>query len=234
MRASDEAPARLLIVEDDRTFAAQLQAYLAQHFLAADLEHHGGRAIERIPAEQPDVVILDLMLPGADGIAICRAVRPSYRGRILMLTASRSQADHVSGLEVGTDDFITKPIVPRVLLAHVRALLRREPAGQTSEDPIAVGGLVLDGGTREASFEARALPLTGAEFEILFLLATNVGSVVSRDVLHRRVRGIEYDGLDRGVDIHIARIRRKLSFAGAASHIIKAIRGEGYLLAVRR
>jgi DNA-binding response OmpR family regulator len=227
--------ARILLVEDDRKFAAQVRTYLEQQFFEVAVVHDGERAVAEILARAPDLVVLDLMLPGLDGIAILRRCRPQYGGRVLMLTASHAESDHVAGLEVGADDFVTKPVVPRILLARIRALLRREgPQSGPDTGPIHCGELTVDPATRDVRYRGTEVPLTGAEFDLIRLLAGRSGEVISRDVLCRQVRGVAYDGIDRAIDIHVARVRRKLEQAGAPRLLIKAVRGEGYVLAVRR
>ena len=175
----------------------------------------GDAGVEAIRATQPDLVILDLMLPGMNGLDVCRHVRDTYSGAILMLTASQSEADHVAGLELGADDFVTKPIQPRVLLARIRTQLRR-----LKVDPAPIKGVqdgVINVGTLEVNLRSRSVhatghrvPLTTMEFDILAMLAKEAGAVVKRDDLYRSVIGTEYDGIDRGLDVHVSRIRRKL------------------------
>ena len=178
------------------------------------------------------------MLPGANGLDVCRRVRDSYSGAIVMLTASQSEADHVAGLELGADDFVIKPIEPRVLLARIRTQLRRlrggRPADQDHDGGILnVGPLQVDVASRDVSVEGRLVPLTTMEFDILLILAKDAGGVVKREDLYARVIGTEYDGLDRGMDVHVSRIRRKLERSGFNSRRLKSVRGVGYLLACR-
>lgn len=228
--------ARVLVVEDDRKLAAQICAYLEQNFMSADAVHDGVTAAARIAADPPEVVVLDLMLPRLDGIAVLRRIRSAFPGRVLMLTASHSESDHVAGLEVGADDFVTKPVVPRILLARIRALLRRDHARARDEqdEPLLRGQLGIDPATREVTWCGALVPLTAAEFDVVRLLAHRSGEVLGREALCRQIRGIAYDGIDRTIDIHIARIRRKLESAGAPKSLIKSVRGEGYVMAVRR
>ncbi|MGB5374934.1 MAG: winged helix-turn-helix domain-containing protein, partial [Polyangiales bacterium] len=198
----------------------------------------GDVAAETILKTKPDLVILDLMLPGANGLDVCREVRDLYSGSILMLTASQSEADHVAGLELGADDFVNKPIEPRVLLARIRAQLRRLNGGWDSKSNdeggiLRVGSLQVDIASRDVSVEGELVPLTTMEFDVLLRLALEAGSVVKRDDLYAQVMGIEYDGIDRGMDVHVSRIRRKLQRAGFDSSRLKSVRGVGYLLASR-
>lgn len=229
--------ARLLIVEDDDQLAELLVEYLGMHGFELTRVSSGDVGIEKIRETQPDLVILDLMLPGANGLDVCRQVRDDFRGAILMLTASQSEADHVAGLELGADDFVTKPIEPRVLLARIRTQLRRL-GGRDKHRPdgkgvLEVGPLRIDRATRDVTVEGQAIPLTTMEFDVLALLASDAGSVVRRDDLYTRAMGVEYDGIDRGMDVHVSRIRRKLQRAGFDSSRLKSVRGVGYLLAYR-
>jgi DNA-binding response OmpR family regulator len=223
----------VLIVEDDEKLGRLLQNYLQDEGFAVRLEPRGDRAADRIRAESPNLVILDLMLPGRDGLAICREIRAWYRGCILMLTARRAEVDQILGLELGADDYVTKPVDPRLLLARVRSLLRRaRPEGLAPVvDDVAVGPLALDRRRRSCVVGDQAVDLTETEFNLLWALAVRVGDVVGREDLFRDVLGVPYDGLDRGVDVHMSRIRRKLEGAGFSGDRVRSVRGAGYLLA---
>jgi two-component system response regulator RstA len=230
--------AHLLIVEDDDQLAELLAEYLRKHGFAISRVASGNAGVEQILEAQPDLVILDLMLPGANGLEVCRRVRDGYSGAILILTASQSDTDHVSGLELGADDFVTKPIEPRVLLARIRTQLRRLGGAGASdrmgEDGVLeVGPLRLELESRVVSVEGRPVPLTAMEFDILRMLTHHAGSVVERDEFYTRVLGTEYDGIDRGMDVHVSRIRRKLQASGFDPGRLKSVRGVGYLLAYR-
>jgi DNA-binding response OmpR family regulator len=230
--------ARVLIVEDDDQLAALLIEYLGQQGFELSRVAAGDEGARRILEAQPDLVILDLMLPGLSGLDVCREVRGQYDGAILMLTASQAEADHVAGLELGADDFVTKPIEPRVLLARVRAQLRGlhhgSAAGPRPDDAsIRLGSLELDVAARHVRVAGVEVPLTAMEFDVLLLLAREAGTVVSRDELYAKVAGVPYDGLDRGMDVHVSRLRRKLERGGYDPGRIKSIRGAGYLLASR-
>ena len=229
---------RVLIVEDDDQLAELLLEYLGLHGFELERVAAGDVGAERILETQPDLVILDLMLPGANGLDVCRQVRGAYSGAILMLTASQSEADHVAGLELGADDFVTKPIDPRVLLARIRTQLRKlSGARVTHRDDnlrmITIGALEIDIASRDVRVDGRSVSLTTMEFDVLAKLAENAGSVVKRDDLYTDVMGVEYDGFDRGLDVHISRIRRKLQAAGFDPRPLKSVRGVGYLLAYR-
>ena len=233
--APEDAP-RILVVEDDAKLAGLVQEYLETNGYVVTLEGRGDRAPERILTERPDLVVLDLMLPGLDGLAVCREVRPSFDGAILMLTARGEEVDEVMGLEIGADDYLAKPVQPRRLLARIQSLLRRvdrgqrRPAGPEPLGRLVIGHLVVDAGNRKVTFKERDVELTTAEFDLLWLLCRNVGRVVSRERIYTELRGIPYDGLDRSMDLRIARLRRKLGDDARQPRLIKSVRGAGYLL----
>jgi len=225
----------ILIVEDDLRLASLLSEYLSDSGFRVGHVARGDTAPARILADVPDLVVLDLMLPGLDGVGVLQAVRPRYSGPVLMLTARRSDIDQVGGLESGADDYVVKPCKPRVLLARIRALLRRSGESASSPEPAAdspltLGALHIDRGRREVLVQDRQLALTSTEFELLFVLARACGAVVSREQLYLDVRGAPWDGLDRGMDVHVSRIRRKLTRAGLQEPRIIGVRGEGYQL----
>ncbi|MFK0571973.1 winged helix-turn-helix domain-containing protein [Endozoicomonas sp.] len=224
---------RILIVEDDERLATLTREYLENNGLQVSIEGDGGKAVERILSERPDLVILDLMLPGEDGVSICRRVRSQYYGQILMLTARTDDLDEVLGLEMGADDYVAKPVRPRVLLARVRALLRRAPA-QVEEEPevknsLRFGSLVVDNSMREAWLNDESVDLTSAEFDLLWLLCSNAGRVLSREEIFSQLRGIEYDGQDRSIDVRVSRIRPKIGDDPMHPRLIKTVRSKGYL-----
>jgi DNA-binding response OmpR family regulator len=225
---------QVLVVEDDPGLGPLLAEYLTEEGFHATVETNGQRAVSRILSERPDLVLLDLNLPGLDGFEVHRAIRPQYDGIVIVLTARRADLDHVAALEMGADDYVTKPVDPRVLFARVKAHLRRSLIERSKRDvePIrlAVGPLQIDRAARRALIGNARVDLTGLEFELLWTLARAAGTVVARERLYEEVLGTRYDGLDRGVDSHMSRIRRKLRDAGAASELIFAIRGQGYQL----
>ena len=236
MGARQTDKAHLLIVEDDDQLAELLLEYLGMHGFELSRVSSGDAGAEAILETQPELVILDLMLPGMNGLDVCRRVRDAYFGAILMLTASQSEADHVAGLELGADDFVTKPIEPRVLLARIRTQLRRLGVGRESSRNgkngiLNIGSLEVDTSSRKVSVAGQRLPLTTMEFDVLSMLANDAGNVVKREDLYTHVIGIEYDGIDRGLDVHVSRIRRKLQRSGFDPSQLKSVRGVGYLLA---
>jgi DNA-binding response OmpR family regulator len=226
----------ILIVEDDPQLAELLEEFLVAHGFSLSIERRGDRALERITQEQPALVILDVMLPGLSGFEVCRRVRTTYSGGILMLTANKAEVDQAVGLELGADDYVIKPVEPRILLARVRSLLRRldgtVPASSTTQE-VSVGTLTINRGSREVLIDGSPVDVTAAEFDVLWTLARRAGDVISREDLYQQVRGIPYDGLDRGIDVHISRLRHKLELSGYNPSALKSVRGMGYLFVKR-
>jgi DNA-binding response OmpR family regulator len=224
----------ILLVEDDSRLAELTATYLGQHELRVVIEARGERALDRFQQEQPRLVLLDLLLPGKDGLTICREIRRQSSVPILILTAKDTDLDHVIGLEAGADDYVMKPVDPMVLLARVRALLRRterdrETLNERRQD-VQLGALRISETSREVWLQGQAVPLTTQEFELLALLARRAGELVSRDEVFRAMRGIDYDGLDRSIDGRVSKLRRKLGDDAAAPTRIKTVWGKGYLL----
>ena len=223
----------IMIVEDDLELAKLTKERLEREGFRVLHEANGEAARTRIVNESPDLVVLDIMLPGMDGFAVCREVRSTYRGPILILTARDEDLDEILGLELGADDFVTKPVQPRVLIARIRALLRRahpvQEGGKVSR--IASGDLVADASRREVRLRERSIDLTTIEFDLLWYLASRAGEVVSRSDIYQALFHYDYDGLDRRADVYISRIRRKLGDDPSEPHYIKTVRGIGYLMA---
>ena len=234
--ASAEDTLKILLVEDDTRLSALIQEYLQKQAMVVSIEHRGDLACERIIVESPDLVILDLMLPGMDGLEVCKAVRPQFDGPIMMLTARDEDIDQVVGLEIGADDYVTKPVQPRVLLARIRALMRRfpktastQPARQSEKSEYSYGHFTISASAREAWLHDEVLDLTTNDFDLLWLLASNPGKIFTRDNILESLRGIDYDGIDRSVDIRVSRLRKKLGDDTSHPLRIKTIRGKGYL-----
>lgn len=225
----DQPPNRILIVEDDQRLAELTAEYLQSNGFEVAVEGDGGRAVRRIVDSQPDLVILDLMLPGEDGLSICRRVRGQYAGPILMLTARSDELDQVQGLDLGADDYVCKPVRPRLLLARIQALLRRSEAPDSKRPDLAFGGLRIDNRLREAWLNDQLIDLTGAEFDLLWLLASNAGRVLSREQISTSLRGVGYDGQDRSIDVRISKIRPKIGDDPIHPRLIKTLRSKGYL-----
>ena len=226
---------RILLVEDDERLAKLTAEYLRKNEFEVTIEGRGDTAEARILKEDPDLVILDVMLPGKDGFEVCRAVRQQYKGVILMLTARDEDLDQILGLELGADDYIAKPVQPRLLLARIKALLRRAPGSGESgpsadeTDELEFGNFRISQATRNAHLGEDIIDLTTAEFDLLWLLARHAGNILSRDDLLLELRGIGFDGLDRSIDARISRLRRKLGDDPENPTRIKTVRGKGYL-----
>ena len=226
---------RILLVEDDERLAKLTAEYLRKNGFEVTIEGRGDTAEARILKEDPDLVILDVMLPGKDGFEVCRAVRQQYKGVILMLTARDEDLDQILGLELGADDYIAKPVQPRLLLARIKALLRRAPGSGESgpsadeTDELEFGNFRISQATRNAHLGEDIIDLTTAEFDLLWLLARHAGNILSRDDLLQELRGIGFDGLDRSIDARISRLRRKLGDDPENPTRIKTVRGKGYL-----
>ncbi|MGF1770167.1 response regulator [Enterovibrio makurazakiensis] len=228
---------RLFIVEDDDKLRQLLSSYFREQDFEVQAFDQGETAIAAILSEQPDIVMLDLMLPDIDGLTICRQIRPHFSGKVLMLTASDDDFDHVAALEIGADDFVTKPIKPRVLLARLRALIRRtDTQTQTAEhspsialNTLVYGSLTLNKSRKRCALAEKHIPLSDSEFDLLWLLAESADKVLSRDTLTLAVRGIEYDGLDRTVDNKVVSLRKKLGDNPSSPCRIITVRGKGYL-----
>jgi DNA-binding response OmpR family regulator len=223
----------ILLVEDDRRLAGLTAEYFEQNGFSVAVESHGDEVLARFARVRPSIVLLDLMLPGTDGLTLCRKLREIFDGPILMFTARDSDIDQVIGLEAGADDYVTKPVDPIVLLARTRALLRRiraqaKPAAAGND--IVLGGLHINRAAQKVVLGDEQVLLTTHEFELLVLLAQHAGTVLSRDDISHSLRGIEYDGLDRSIDARISKLRRKLGDSATEPVRIKTIWGKGYLL----
>ncbi len=233
--AADAAEAhRIILVEDDTGLAELIAERLRTEGYHVLTEVDGRRACELIRKEQPDLVVLDIMLPGMDGFQVCREVQPHYSGPILILTARDDDLDEILGLELGADDYVTKPVKPRVLLARIRALLRRSnppPMDAGAPVRITLGQVRIDASRREVTLGSNLVNLTTVEFDLFWYLATRAGQVVSRQELYQAIYHYDYDGLDRSIDVYVSRLRQKLGDDSSSPQLIKTVRGVGYLLA---
>jgi DNA-binding response OmpR family regulator len=223
--------ASILVVEDEVDLNELLRGRLAAEGHEVSQAFDGRTALAMVERNVPDLVVLDWMLPDLDGLSVCRQIRQQHVIPIIMLTARGGEVDKVLGLEVGADDYITKPFSLHELMARVRATLRRVDldagAAQASAgaDPVQVGPLVVDVAAHQASLNDRPLDLTRTEFQLLRLLVENPGRAFSRDYLLRRMWNDDYGGLDRSVDTHVAHLRRKLGELGTS---IQTVWGVGY------
>lgn len=225
-------PPRVLLVDDDRELCQMLSEYLsAEHFEVRSV-HDGGDALAALQADDFEIVILDVMLPSVGGFDVMRQLGASNTTPILMLTARGEDVDRIVGLELGADDYLSKPFNPRELVARIRAILRR--AGNRSQrgvpDELAVGPIVLNTGTRQVHVAQKTVALTGAEFRVLELLMRSAGLVISRDLMTEQALGRKLAAYDRSIDTHISNLRRKLDLQSGKNPEIKNVRGSGYTL----
>lgn len=222
---------RVLVVDDDPELRQLLADYLTDSGFAVDLAGDGEQMRRVMARTMPDVIVMDLMLPGTDGLALTREVRAASRVPILMLSARGEEIDRIVGLEVGADDYLAKPFSPRELLARLRALLRRthEPAAAPKPDGFKFGSYRLDPVARRLLCNGAEVELSSAEFDLLKVLVERPGRVLSRDVLLDLLKGYERDPFDRTVDIRVARLRRKIEPDPTSPVFIRTVRGEGYL-----
>jgi DNA-binding response OmpR family regulator len=224
---------RVLLVDDDRELCQMLTEYLnAEHFDVKSA-HDGGDALRELQANDFDIVILDVMLPSVSGFDVLRKLGASYSTPVLMLTARGDDVDRIVGLELGADDYLSKPFNPRELVARIRAILRRASnrLGRGNvPDELAVGPISLHTGTRLVHVAGRLVPLTGAEFRVLELLMRSAGQVISREAMTEQALGRKLVAYDRSIDTHISNLRRKLELEAGTNPEIKNVRGSGYTL----
>jgi DNA-binding response OmpR family regulator len=233
MSQADAPPPALTIVyvEDDERLARLTTQYLVSHGVVVHGVSRGDLALAEVLRVRPDVVLLDLMLPGIDGLEVCRRIRERTDVPVVMVTARGEEADRVLGLEGGADDYVTKPFAPRELLARIRAQARR---GRGEVGPrarrIELGGLVIDAASMSATLDGRELSLTTYEHALLRALAERAGRVLSREQLIEIVRGSPDEAFDRSIDVHVSRLRQKLGDDPRSPRMLKTIRGVGYML----
>ncbi|ATG57605.1 MULTISPECIES: response regulator transcription factor [Pseudoalteromonas] len=223
----------ILLVEDDASLAQWVAEYLTEQGYTTYVCHRGDEVVSQVKTLNPNIVLLDIMLPGQDGISVCRELRSFYNAPIIMLTARDEEMDEVIGLEVGASDYIMKPVRPRALLARIKAALRQssEPNKlEKVESTISVGSLNINTESRNVKFNGQDVNISSAEYLLLHYLASNAGQVVSRDAVFKATKGREYDGLDRSVDVLISALRKKFSDDPQNPEKIKTIWGRGYLL----
>ncbi len=229
---SPTTPILALLVEDDARLAALTKEYLEGHGVAVVHVGDGRRGQEEALTGRYDAVLLDLMLPGKDGLEVCREIRARSDVPIVVLTARGEEADRVMGLELGADDYLAKPFSPRELLARIRAVVRRAKGrAGPARDLVRVGALVVDPAARRVTLRGREVALTGYEFTLLEALARRAGRVLSREQLMELARGSAEEAFDRTVDVHVSRLRQKLGDDPKRPRLIKTIRGAGYVLA---
>lgn len=222
---------KVLVVDDEPSIVELIRFNLVREGFKVTAAYSGGGLLDRIRAERPDLVILDIMLPGEDGLTICREIRKESNLPIIMLTAKDSETDKVLGLELGADDYITKPFSPRELIARVRAVLRRssgEESAETKKQVLKVRDLMLDSEKHLVTLNGRELDLPPKEFELLRILMENPGRVLTREYLLETIWGYEYIGETRTVDVHIRRLRQKIEPDPSQPVYIETVHGFGY------
>lgn len=219
---------KVLIIDDDRKHSELLQAYLKLFDINLVCAYDAQEGFRKISREDPDLLLLDIMLPGKDGFTICREVRESSSIPIIMLTARGDLTDRVSGLELGADDYIAKPFEPRELVARVQAILRRLEKTTANDGILRFEGLTIDTETRSVTVDGNPVDLTSMEFELLLTLAKRCGKKLSRDDILSELRGIDAAILTRAVDIMVSRLRQKLGDSVKPPRFIQTIWGRGY------
>ncbi|MFV0457020.1 MAG: response regulator [Pseudomonas sp.] len=220
---------KLLLVEDDRRLSRLIREFLEQNGFEVMPVYRGDEALSLVTGFIPQVVILDLMLPGLSGLHLCREIRRQTDVPVLMLTAREDSLDQILGLESGADDYVVKPVEPLVLLARLRALLRRQQPSGGQGDCLTFGALSIDRSQREVRLGGCTVELSTMEFELLWLLASAAGRVLSRDEILNCIRGIDFDGQNRAVDVCVSKLRGKLADNPREPIRIKTVWGRGYL-----
>ncbi len=226
---------KVLLVEDDQRLGELQRDYLSRQGFDVLWRQHGREISVDLDQFSPDIIVLDLGLPGIGGIDICREIRPTFPGWILVLTSSSDDFDHVTCLELGADDYVSKPVNLRVLLARIRTLIRHESAldsalgDETGRGSLCFGGLVLKNISQEVTLAGERVKLSSSEFKLLWFLASHADNVVERSALFKGLRGIEFDGMDRSIDMKIVALRKKLGDSSSAPRRIITIRNKGYM-----
>lgn len=222
---------RILLADDDRDFCALLGEYLQRQGFDVDAVHDGAAALERVAADRPDALVLDVMMPALDGFQVLERLRPAHTVPVLMLTARGEDVDRIVGLEMGADDYLPKPANPRELLARLRAVLRRAsptaPQAPATER-IALGDIVIEPGALRATQNGAPLTMTGAELAMLVVMLREAGAVVGREQLCREALSRPLGVTDRSIDMHVSRLRGKLGPHPDGSERIRSVRNRGY------
>ncbi len=223
---------RILMIEDDVRLAEMLRTYLREAGYTVALAEDGARGLRHLEQQTYDLVLLDLMLPDADGLDVCRSIRQTQRLLpVIMITARGETMDRVVGLELGADDYLSKPFEPRELLARIRAVLRRQTPGNSAADTMQFGRLEIDQAARQVSLEGNPVVLTARQYDLLLILAERAGRVLSRDQLVSLVGSDGGDSQDRAIDVHIAKIRAAIEDDPPHPRRVITVRGAGYVFA---
>jgi len=221
------ADKKVMVVDDDAKTVELVKLYLDRDGYDVLTAYNGLEALRMARDSCPDLILLDLMLPDVDGLEVCRTLRRESDVPIIMLTARTTDQDKLAGLDLGADDYVTKPFSPKELLARVRAVLRRLP-GERGAEEVKSGRLSMNFATHEAWFDGRPLNLTGVEFKLLGILAREPGRVFSRASLIEEALGYDFEGFDRTIDVHILNLRRKLESDPSHPDCIRTVYGVGY------
>jgi two-component system response regulator RstA len=231
---------RVVFVEDDPDLSGLISDFLSRHEMDVVVDARGDTALATIEREAPDMVLLDIMLPGKDGLSICRELRPIFKGPIVMLTSLDSDMNQILGLELGANDYILKTTPPSVLVARLRAQLRNHggnhlapsDAGNHQPNKRIFGQLSIDPVNRDVMLDNEQVILSTSDFDLLWLLASHAGEIMKRETLLKTLRGVSYDGLDRSIDVAISRLRKKLGDNPNEPFRIKTVRNKGYLFSL--
>jgi DNA-binding response OmpR family regulator len=224
---------QILLVDDDIELCELLVDYLSHEGLELEAVHDAEAALARLAQGVPDLMVLDIMMPGQSGLELLQQMRPRFKLPVIMLTGRGDDIDRIVGLEMGADDYLAKPCNPRELLARIRAVLRRSQGstatGSMPQHVLSMQGICLDPGLREVKVNDEALELTSTEFNLLALLMQNAGQVLGKELLTERVLHRKLTAYDRAMDVHVSRVRQKLATAfGEECDLIKTVRGQGY------
>lgn len=221
---------RILHVEDDLSLAQWVMEYLQGHGFSVDHVERGDLVVEQVQKNTYDLILLDVMLPGMDGIEVCRALRSFSNIPIIMMTARADEFDEVIGLEVGANDYVIKPVRPRALLARIKSIIRQTDSTVTKQaEELIFGQLTINGDFKRVTYKGKNIELSTSLFSLLWLLASNAGIVLERDAVFKKLRGREYDGLDRRFDVMISTLRKVFDDNPQQPKRIKTIWGKGYL-----
>lgn len=219
----------LLLIEDDTRLGELTKSFLTNQGFETYLAEDGHKGLRHLDRYDIDLVLLDLNLPDIDGITLCDQIRQRFNGAIIMLTARDSIMDEIIGLDAGADDYLKKPIEPTLLVSRVNAALRRQAARSRPSQELTIGRLTINAQTRTVNLNQQSVELGRLEFDILLYLCHNTDEIISRNIISQQTRGIEYDGVDRTIDIKISKLRKKLLGDTDNADLIKTIWGKGYL-----
>ncbi len=223
---------RVLLVEDDTRLANLIVDYLKSHGMHVEVERRGDTVLSKLISYHPDIILLDIMLPGLDGLSLCEQLPDYFAGPILLMSALGTNEDQIKGLSLGADDYVVKPVDPALLVARINNLLKRHSQPPKAESHcLTFGKLSIDPHTQVINLGDNQIDLTAHEFELLWLLASQAGQVLSRQYIYQYLLNIDFDGRDRKIDVRISRLRKKLGDNIETPFRIKTVWGQGYLFA---